>query len=855
MAGPAHHLPSGTRRLSELNGRALKRVAAIVDGPAVATDIAPSAKLLILLGAGVAASAAVLLFATESWLVALTFVLGVVVLGGAGLLLDQLRAAPVGDELALPDWTVTVAAIEHSGEAIAITDRANRLVCANSLFLESFGASAAPPALPFAPDGLEVLTRLARDAWRDGAAAIDSLPSPDSEREWQISVQRAGRADDHLIWRLRPLQRKDDIGVGELDLGGAFGKMLSRAGIEAAITTADGVIRAVTPGFAERATGDASATLIGQDFVSFLRTDERGRIFFAREGRSGTPQTLVDVPLIDPATQSVPAGPDEATSLMLLIDAGVGIGSRWDSAAQAGVAQLDALLGQLPLGLAITDRDGRFLFGNEAFLRAVGREGRGLPPFPTDLVVPEDKAALSDAVRRHGRGPASSGNLAVRLINSPEEPVSLRLASVRGLGEAAVLLSLADSTQENQLRRQVAQATKMQAVGQLAGGVAHDFNNVLTAIIGTCDLMLLRHMPGDSDYDDIQQIRAHSSRAAALTRQLLAFSRQQTLRPEVIQLPDVVSEVSPLIKRLLGPKIDFYVQHDRNLGPVRADPQQLEQVIMNLAVNARDAILSRGNGRGRVSLYTRHLRATEVVQLGSEVLPADDYTVLIIQDTGGGIPPHVMPKLFEPFFTTKEQGKGTGLGLSTVYGIVKQSGGFIFADNVTDKTGRAIGARFTVYLPVYRGEMPKKREVKAPLVSSDWSVGGKVLLVEDEDMVRTVVERALTRAGYEVTACASGEEGLAALAESGAAFDLVVSDVVMPGMDGPALMRAIRARYPKMPVLFMSGFAEEQLRRDIDMPDMHFIAKPFSVAALSDKVGAVLRQVRAEQAAARAARK
>jgi two-component system cell cycle sensor histidine kinase/response regulator CckA len=367
--------------------------------------------------------------------------------------------------------------------------------------------------------------------------------------------------------------------------------------------------------------------------------------------------------------------------------------------------------------------------------------------------------------------------------------------------------------------------------------------------------MLLRHMPGDSDYDDIQQIRAHSSRAAALTRQLLAFSRQQTLRPEVIQLPDVVSEVSPLIKRLLGPKIDFYVQHDRNLGPVRADPQQLEQVIMNLAVNARDAILSRGNGRGRVSLYTRHLRATEVVQLGSEVLPADDYTVLIIQDTGGGIPPHVMPKLFEPFFTTKEQGKGTGLGLSTVYGIVKQSGGFIFADNVTDKTGRSIGARFTVYLPVYRGEMPKKREVKAPLVSSDWSVGGKVLLVEDEDMVRTVVERALTRAGYEVTACASGEEGLAALAESGAAFDLVVSDVVMPGMDGPALMRAIRARYPKMPVLFMSGFAEEQLRRDIDMPDMHFIAKPFSVAALSDKVGAVLRQVRAEQAAARAARK
>jgi two-component system cell cycle sensor histidine kinase/response regulator CckA len=388
----------------------------------------------------------------------------------------------------------------------------------------------------------------------------------------------------------------------------------------------------------------------------------------------------------------------------------------------------------------------------------------------------------------------------------------------------------------------------MQAVGQLAGGVAHDFNNVLTAIIGTCDLMLLRHIPGDSDYDDIQQIRANSNRAAALTRQLLAFSRQQTLRPEIIQLPDVVSEVSPLIKRLIGEKITYYVQHDRNLGPVRADPQQMEQVIMNLAVNARDAIQSRGNGQGRISLFTRTLQAKQVIQLGSEVLPAADYTVLIVQDTGGGIPPHVLPKLFEPFFTTKEQGKGTGLGLSTAYGIVKQSGGFIFADNITDKAGHPTGARFTVYFPVHRGEMPKKR-APAPLVSSDWSAGGKVLLVEDEDMVRIVAERALARAGYTVTPCANGEEGLAAITEGKTQFDIVVSDVVMPGMDGPAMVRAIRKAHPRLPVLFMSGYAEEQLRRDIDIPDMHFIAKPFSVASIGDKVGAVLREAREEAAA------
>jgi two-component system cell cycle sensor histidine kinase/response regulator CckA len=815
---------------------------------------ASSTQLMVLAGALIA-SAAALFLATSSWLLALAFLLGVGVLLGAGLVFDRLRIAPAQDQLAPPDWTVTVAAIEQAGEAVAITDRANRLVCANSEFLENFGVSAAPPALPFAREALEVVTRLARDAWRDGAAVIDLLPMPDGEFDWQISARCAGRGEDHLVWRLRPLPRVSKMSLGALDLAGPFGKMLSRAGIETAITTADGIIRAVSAGFAERAAGDDRATLMGQDFVSYLRTDERDRIFFAREGRGGTPQTLVDVPLIDPATQSRPAAPDEATSLMLLIDSGVGIGSGWDGAAQAGVAQLVALLGQLPLGLAMTDRDGRFLFGNDAFLRAVGREGRGLPAFPTDLVTREDKAALSDAVRRHGRGPSTSGDAAVRLVNSPEEPVSLGLAGVRGLGEAAVLLSLADSSQENQLRRQVAQATKMQAVGQLAGGVAHDFNNVLTAIIGTCDLMLLRHIPGDSDYDDIQQIRANSNRAAALTRQLLAFSRQQTLRPEVIQLPDVVSEVSPLIKRLLGEKIIYYVQHDRNLGPVRADPQQLEQVIMNLAVNARDAIQSRGKGTGRISLFTRHLHATEVVQLGSEVLPAADYTVLIVQDTGGGIPPHVLPKLFEPFFTTKEQGKGTGLGLSTAYGIVKQSGGFIFADNIKDKAGHPTGACFTVYFPVHHGEAHKKRETRAPLISSEWSAGGKVLLVEDEDMVRAVAERALARAGYDVKACANGEEGLAAITEGTVQFDIVVSDVVMPGMDGPAMVRAIRARLPKMPVLFMSGYAEEQLRRDIDIPDMHFIPKPFSVAAIGDKVGAVLSQARAEQAEAEAAAK
>ena len=775
------------------------------------------------------------------------FGFGVMLMLAGVFAFDGWRSAPGEIEVTAPDWSVTVAAIEGeaqgAGTAVAITDRANRLVCANSAYVDAFGVANAPPQLSLPRAGLEALTKAAREAWRDGSVALDTLPGlAQDELQWSVSAQRAGRGEDHLIWRFTPIRTQTTAPADSLDLAGSFGDMLSRGGVESVITNPDGTIRTASAGFAARAVGDPAATLAGQDFVSLLRTDDRERLFFAREGRGGTPQTLVDIALEEPGEDGI-ARAEESTSLMLLIDSGLGIGSGWESSAQAGVSQLSDLLAQLPLGLAMTDRDGRFLFGNDAFLRSVDRDGRGLPKFPTDLVVPEDKSPLSDAVRRHGRGPATSGDISVRLKHQPAEPVSIGLAGVRGLGEAAVLLSLADSSEENQLKRQVAQATKMQAVGQLAGGVAHDFNNVLTAIIGTCDLMLLRHTPGDSDYDDIQQIQANSNRAAALTRQLLAFSRQQTLRPEVLQLPDVVSEVTPLIQRLLGEKISFFVQHDRNLGAVRADPQQLEQVIMNLAVNARDAINSNGKrpggSAGRISLLTRMIAAKDVRQLGSEVLPADDYTVLIVQDTGGGIPAHVLPKLFEPFFTTKEQGKGTGLGLSTAYGIVKQSGGFIFADNVSDSSGNPVGARFTIYFPVHRGEAPRRKEAPEP-VSSDWSGGGKILLVEDEDMVRAVAERALSRAGYQVTTASDGEEGLAAI-EQETDFDLVVSDVVMPGMDGPAMVRAIREKLPEMPILFMSGYAEEQLRKDINIPDMHFIAKPFSVSAIGDQVSSVMR--------------
>jgi two-component system cell cycle sensor histidine kinase/response regulator CckA len=426
-----------------------------------------------------------------------------------------------------------------------------------------------------------------------------------------------------------------------------------------------------------------------------------------------------------------------------------------------------------------------------------------------------------------------SSDLAVRLTRDPTEPVALTIAGLRGLGDAAVLLLLKDNSEEAKLKRQIAQATKMQVVGQLAGGVAHDFNNILTAIIGHCDLMLMRHTPGDSDYDDIQQIKSNSNRAAGLTRQLLAFSRQQTLRPQVLQLPDVISEVSHLLKRLLGETVQLVVKHGRNLGAVRADPGQLEQVIVNLAVNARDAMAPQGGGMLTIQTYS--VRADQVAELGSEILPVADYSALSVMDTGSGIAPNILSKVFEPFFTTKEVGKGTGLGLSTVYGIVKQSGGFIFADS---KLGE--GTRFVIYLPVHReeNEQPKARRAPKPKQDELWG-SGTVLLVEDEPMVRGVAERALTRHGYNVITADNGEEALELLA-TGEEIALLISDVVMPVMDGPTMVREARKTRPNLKILFMSGYAEEQLRNSIDIDDVAFLPKPFSVQELAEAARRVL---------------
>jgi two-component system cell cycle sensor histidine kinase/response regulator CckA len=412
-----------------------------------------------------------------------------------------------------------------------------------------------------------------------------------------------------------------------------------------------------------------------------------------------------------------------------------------------------------------------------------------------------------------------------------------------------LLICLVETTGEKKLELQFAQSQKLQAVGQLAGGVAHDFNNLLTAMIGFCDLLLLRHQPGDQSFADVMQIKQNANRAANLVRQLLAFSRQQTLRPKVLNLTDVLADLRNLLSRLIGENIELKMVHARGLGNVQADQGQLEQVIINLAVNARDA-MPQG---GRLTIRTANVSYDESLHLGHDLMPRGEYVLVEVGDTGEGIPAEFHGKVFEPFFTTKEVGQGTGLGLSTVYGIVKQTGGFVFLESAPGQ-----GAVFQIYLPRHHavaqksgasaeapGRKPTKDLPSLDLPSLDLTGKGVVLLVEDEDAVRTFAARALRNKGYTVLEANSGEQALALAGDGDKKIDLLVSDVVMPVVDGPTLARRIRLTRPDLKIIFISGYAEDAFRRYPDTPpDISFLAKPFSLSQLAGKVKDVLAEPR-----------
>lgn len=409
-----------------------------------------------------------------------------------------------------------------------------------------------------------------------------------------------------------------------------------------------------------------------------------------------------------------------------------------------------------------------------------------------------------------------------------------RLEDESGAG-SGLLLHFMDTTEQRNLEAQFAQSQKMQAVGQLAGGVAHDFNNLLTAIIGHTDLLMLRFHPGDEAFPDMMQIKQNANRAANLIRQLLAFSRRQTLRPKVLSMTDVLAELTHLLRRLIGENIELRVVHGRDLHLVEVDQNQLEQVIINLAVNARDAMTT----GGVLEIVTDNVHNAGGREGINELMPQGDYAHIRVADNGSGIAKADLEKIFEPFFTTKEPGAGTGLGLATVYGIVKQTGGFIFADSDVGQS-----TTFDIYLPAHQPERVETTTVPVAEVSAtprDLTGNGTVLLVEDEDAVRIFAVRALRNKGYEVLDAPGGEAALELLAEHDGTIDLIISDVVMPQMDGPTLIKQIRAQRPDIKVIFISGYAESAFRQNLDLGvDYELLPKPFSLKELAGKVKEVM---------------
>ena len=396
-------------------------------------------------------------------------------------------------------------------------------------------------------------------------------------------------------------------------------------------------------------------------------------------------------------------------------------------------------------------------------------------------------------------------------------------------GAAALTVTLADVTEQSELEAQIVQSQKMQAIGQLAGGIAHDFNNVLTAIIGFSDLLLQNHRPSDPAFRDIMNIKQNAQRAARLVKQLLAFSRRQTLRPEVLNLNDVMADLSLMLDRLLGETVKLDIEYGRDLWPVLGDLSQLEQVIINLSVNARDAM----KGGGTLTVRTRNVPAGEALaetehsaEGHAETGTAGDAVLIEIEDTGTGIAPDIIGKIFEPFFTTKATGQGTGLGLSTVYGIVKQTGGTLTVDS---REGH--GTIFRVYLP--------RTEAKAAVADPqgakrDLTGSATLLLVEDEEAIRAFAARALEAKGYTVLSAASGVEAAEIFAERGRDVDLLLTDVIMPELDGPSLVRQVRAERADIKVIFMSGYADGASVDELG--GASFLPKPFTLKALAEAV-------------------
>jgi two-component system, cell cycle sensor histidine kinase and response regulator CckA len=497
-----------------------------------------------------------------------------------------------------------------------------------------------------------------------------------------------------------------------------------------------------------------------------------------------------------------------------------------------------------PMAIATVDKAGGIVRTNPLFARLFHKalSAEGAARRIGAVVAERDRGTLEAAIAEAASGKSDIAPVDAALMGEGERFGRFYVTAVEEEErdqETAIVYTL-ETTAQRELETKLNQQQKMDLVGQLAGGIAHDFNNVLSAIIMATDFLLNAHKPTDPSFGDIMQIKQNANRAASLVRHLLAFSRKQTLRLQVLDLGEALNDLTMLLRRLIGEKVALEVVHGRDLWPVKVDISQFEQVIVNLAVNARDAMPD----GGRLTVRTVNVTAAECERYHAKGMPAADYVLIEVKDTGTGIPEAIVDKIFDPFFSTKEVGKGTGLGLSTVYGIIKQTGGFVYVDSVVRE-----GATFRIFLPrhVAGGREAAPAEIEAPAIagalaaanevkraaSADLTGEGTILLVEDEEGLRALNARGLASRGYTVLEAGNGIEAIDVLEKSNRTVDLVISDVVMPEMDGPTLARELRSRNPNLKIIFVSGYAEDVFQKHLPEPGQFaFLPKPFTLKQL-----------------------
>ena len=790
-------------------------------------------------------------------------------LATAGVFLLLALAAGIlrmtGRETASP---LLKAVVDHASEGVLVTDPKGRVLYANAAYLslvEAGGANDVRPVErvfigdPGVSEAVYRLLKAAREGRRGQEEVRIGAHKGEAARWLRIRVRPLGEGKRELrmtVWSLadvtRDLERHENV-FQELQHAIDY---LDHAPAGFFSAEASGNVVYLNATLANWLDHDLAQVGSGGLKLDDILASEGAALLTTLAAVPGDVKTeILDIDLKTRGGRTVPArlfhkvafgadgapGPSRTLVLNRSRDGGI-------DPQRAAEVRFMRFFQNTPMAIATVDKQGRIADSNGRFARLFHPVFKGDASGERSIlavVAERDRAALEAAIRQAGEGQGEIAPVDAALAGPGERYASFFVTAIEEQEErdqeAAIVYAL-ETTQQRTLENQVNQQQKMETIGRLAGNIAHDFNNLLSAIMMATDFLLNAHKPTDPSFQDIMQIKQNANRAASLVRQLLAFSRKQTMRPVVLDLGEALSDLTVLLKRLIGENVTLDVPQVRDLWPVKADVHQFEQVIINLAVNARDAMPL----GGKLALRTSNVGAQDSARHQPKGMPLGEYVLVEVEDTGSGIAPEIIDKIFDPFYTTKDIGKGTGLGLSTVYGIVKQTGGFIYVESELGK-----GTTFSIFLPRYIPaaddvQAPQLPETTAPAIASAMSAAdemrtaaidltghGTILLVEDEEELRALNARGLKSRGYTVIEAGNGVEALEELEKQGGNVDVVVSDVVMPEMDGPTLMKELKQRKPNIKIIFVSGYAEDAFDKTLpDHKHFNFLAKPFTLKQL-----------------------